>query len=396
MNNALLLILAVPMFAFAPGIFQNKAAMPKMIPAVLGLAMLLNTGAIKRRASAHDPALMFLFVCCMSWLFAADRWTAFAGVMKAPYYGLFEIALVVLVYLASTEIDDLAAIDNILELAGAALGAFAIVQAVTGQSFIGIPLPHGRAVGFRGSPPMVGASLVPCFLASWHLFRSGWRPTWRSLLVMLLMVGGILAAQAKGAIVATTIGVWVYETRGFQRWAAVALAWVGMHAASFYGVERNGSERVELARIAWASLKQRPVLGWGPDCFLEAFRANVTPAYRKIVGSSIQASAHWDLAQIAATLGVTGLWAYLWLVWKLLRTAWLDPLAPAVLAAMIIQAQVNPIPTDILVVVALILGSRQLHSDGFTYIPRWVGPFMLGILLTLAMKGLGPLARGFR
>lgn len=383
-------LLALPMFLVGPGIFQNRAATPKMLSIAVGLCFLLSHH-MKRRAAAHVPAFAFFGVCCLSWVFAADKWAAFAGAPKAPYYGLFGVALVILAYIGSTELYEAEDVDRTLELAGAALAVVALVQMLTGRAFNGIGLQDGRASGFRGSPVMMAASLVPCFLAAWHRYRSTWWENGR-VLAMLLILGGMAAARAKGAFVAVLVGVWVYETKGFWRWAGFAAAWAMVNGV----IQRVGLERAELREIAWKSFKQHPFLGWGPDCFLHALMANRTPSYDALIGArSGQASAHQDLAQIAATLGLAGLGAYLAALCKLFMALWSDGLATAVLCAMLVQAQINPLPTDVLVVIAVILGSRQIGSEGCIRIPYWVAPAVMAAAVVLALNDLTPWARRF-
>lgn len=376
---ALLFLLVVPMFAVALGVFVNRASTPKMLSIVLGLFILNEHLNFGRMATAQKSALAFLAVCIISWFFAADQWVGFAGSYKAPYYGVFGVALVVAVYLSSTEIDtDLAL--RYLEIAGVAVALFSVVQYFAQSSLIGIPLQGGRAAGFRGSPVMLGASLVPCFLAAWHR-GNGW---------YFLILVGMMAAQAKGAILASVVGIWVYETRGALRWSGVLAAWFGVHGAVYFAQDANNRERVELIRISWESFKQRPIWGWGPDNYLVALIENRTPAFDALVGRrGGQASAHWDLAQVASTLGVYGVVAYLWLLWDLVRSKWVDAIAPALLAAMFIQAQVNPIPTDVLVVIAVVLGSARVSgTQELASIPRWAAPMLAGMGLAIAAKDL--------
>ena len=329
----------------------------------------------------------------MSWIFSADKWAAFAGAPKAPYYGLFGVALVILAYMGSTELEP-DEVDQSL-LAGAILiAAVAIIQQIAGRSFTGTELQDGRSSGLRGSPVMMAASLVPAFLVAWHRFRSRWAyARWAEALGMALIVGAMMAARAKGAFLSILVGVWVYETKGFWRWTGFAAAWAGVNGL----IQRGGSEleRVELVKIAWKSFRQHPLLGWGPDCFLHALMANRTPAYDALVGARAgQASAHQDLAQIASTLGLAGLVAYLAALRKLFTTLWSDDLAPAVLCAMLVQAQVNPLPTDVLVIVAVVLGSRQAWYEGCVFIPRWVAPAVMAAAAVLALNDMTPWVRG--
>lgn len=384
---SLFLLIAAPFIAVAPGVFQGRSATPKMLCVVAGLALM--GGGLKRKSAAAVPLLVFLAICCLSWIFAFDRWVGFAGSPRAPYYGVIGVSLVVLAYLSSSEIEDKDAVLWLIEMCGAVMGAFAVVQYLAGSTLIGTTMYDGRASGLRGTPVLFAASLVPCFLAAWHRERRE-RPM--HPLPMFFIAMGMCAAQAKGALLASAVGVLVYEIKGAARGFGAAIAWLAVH---LYILKSPGElERVELGRIAWTSFKQHPLLGWGTDNFIYAMAANRTAAYDAIAAGNTQASAHWDLAQVAATLGIAGVVAYLWTLWSLAKAEWTDGVGPAVLAAMFIQAQVNPIPTDVLVVVAVILGSRQ-HHRGTISIPEWVGPLLVGIALTLALKDLTLAARTF-
>ena len=384
-----LFLLILPMFAVAPGLFMNRSSTPKMLLISIGLCLLFKDNDLRRRAAAHKEALIFLGACVLSMLFCPDRWTAFAGSPRAPYYGVFEIAVVVMVYLGSTEMEEC---DRNLALAGAAIGTFCLLQQFFGSSLVGMPVQGGRAAGFRGSPVMLGASLIPCLLAGWHIARTSWTDSpIKKWLPVILIFSGMIAAQSKGAIYASLFGIWIYETK--QNRLLVTL--LGVSLLWLYIVKipaQNNLERLELMKIAFISFLQHHIFGWGPDNFLNAFLANKTAAYAKIIkhNTLAQASAHQDIAQVASTLGLVGLWAYLKGLLRMTRVGFSDPMPIALLGAMIIQAQVNPIPTDVLVVVAFILGSRQYESDGVVRIPTWIAPVLLGVAITLTIRDLVP------
>lgn len=386
------LLLVAPMFLVAPGIFQDRSSIPKMLSIAAGLCFLLREPVV-RRASAQKQVLAFLGVCLVSAIFAADKWTAFAGATRAPYYGLFPLVLVALAYLGSTELNE-DEVDKALVAGGVLLAGFAIVQLIVGRSLTGMPMPTGRAIGFRGSPVMLAASLIPCFLAAYHRARRDieFRTVSEDFVAAVLILGGIFAAKAKGALLALGAGIWVYEVSGAWRWLGFAFAVV----LPWNAIQRSNDEkeRLELVKIAWTSFKQHPFLGWGPDCFFPALMKNRGAAYDAVYGSqNAQASAHNIFAQIAATLGLAGIVAFLAGFWKLLRAAYSDNLALAVLCATFVQAQVNPIPTDILVVVAVLLGSRQRDTDGLVVIPSWVAPAVMSAAVVLALKDMTPASR---
>jgi O-antigen ligase len=358
------LLMIVPMFSFVPFIFNCTSATPKILSIFVGLYLAYQPG-IRKTAEVQAPALIFLAACMLSWITAQNHWAGFYGYHQAPYYGLVGVAVIIASYLAGAGIEE--DFGNILIWAGALLGVFAVVQYISGMSFLGINLQDGRASGFRGSPVMFASGLIPCGLLAWN--RMSWnseilfdRDVIKDRCLFALIVLGIAAAQSKGAAMSLVLGIWVYETRGWERWAGVA-TWMAILWLYMLNVHTTTNlERLELLRISWVSFLQRPLLGWGPDNFLYALVANKTPEYSRLVGSSLQASAHQDIAQVAVTLGVIGIAAYGYLMYSLVRSSY-SRIAISLLVAMWFQAQVNPIPVDILVLVAVILGYHHESED---------------------------------
>ena len=229
---------------------------------------------------------------------------------------------------------------EMLMVTGAILSVVAIAQAIAGKSFMGFDLMQGRASGFRGSPVFFAMALIPCALA------------------FSVCIIGMLAAKAYGAMVALAAGILVFATDGRWRWIGPISLWCYLLA----GYE---PERLELIKIACRAFMDHPWLGWGPDNFIFAFSKHMTPEYIAVVGGSSlgQSSAHNDIAQVAATMGLAGLAAYFWLAWSLVKASLKKPMALALLAAAWVQAQVNPIPTDVMVMFAAIIGYEHSRGD---------------------------------
>ncbi len=393
---SLYLLIVVPLFAAVPNLFMNQSGTPKMLSAALGLYMLLAPG-IRPKAMASRQVVTFFVVCLISWLFAANRWIGFAGCPGAQYYGIFQVAMVVLAYLGSSTIKK----DPVplLAWAGAALGAFAVAQIFFGQSLTWIPLQGGRASGFRGSPVMLGASLIPCFLASWHRARERFsdKSPFSLLLPIVLTLCGMFAAGAKGAVVASIAAVWAYETVGGWRWSGIAAGLLGLWASLVVLPIKNNEERRELIRVAWLAFRVRPWLGWGPDNFIMAMGKVRTEKLDQLIGSGVFHSAsHQDLSQVAATLGLAGLWAYLTMLKALIKSSLEDPLALAVIVGMVFQVQVNTVPPDVLIIAAVLVGSRTWSSKESVEIPDWVRSALIAWAIALAAVDLTPWIQAVR
>lgn len=118
--------------------------------------------------------------------------------------------------------------------------------------------------------------------------------------------------------------------------------------------------RIELWKICWVAFKKHPWLGWGPSNFILAFRNSRGPQWIKLAGdtldhTSAQSEAHNDILEIAVTMGLVGLAAYLNLQYQAFRRA--HGVVLAVLVAACVQAKVNPIPLPALAILALTMGA---------------------------------------
>jgi|CXWL01.1.fsa_nt_gi hypothetical protein len=383
------LLIVAPFFLLTPGLFNAASATPKALSIAVGLYLACRPGW-RKNVECSTQVLVFLGICVLSCFYAVDQWTALTGCPKSPYFGVYQCATVAVAYYLASDMAN--SPNRILVRIGAILGLFAVVQAVTGHSFLDRPLQLGRAEGFRYSPVMFAASLIPCALCAWDSIADDVDKSTKvkNGLLFIPIVFGMLAAQAKGALFATIVGIWVYETEGWKRWGGVAAALAVLYGYMFTVPTPTNLERIELLKIAWRAFKTYPILGWGPDSFLVAFLNLDTTAYAKVVSTvHAQASAHQDIAQVAATLGLAGLAAYLWMLWSLVKASEDTPLAIAVLVAYVAQAQVNPIPVDVMVVGALIVGAAHGTDEDMEF-PAWIGPVMLAIGVMLAVKDLVP------
>ncbi len=390
---AMLLLLIAPLLALAPGVFINQSGTPKMLAIAVGLYLALRNRSTYS-AAAQKQAFLFLGVCAVSWIFAENHWIGLVGSPRAPYYGLIEVAFVVLAYYAAAGLKDNPR--PVLIWAGVGLGILAIAQASTGHSFLNQPLQQGRASGIRYSPVMFAASMIPCAICAWNEFRerSFLGIHWKSLLAFALIVAGIVSSQAKGAMLALSVALWVYETDGVRRWVGVAVSVAALWVYMLKVPSVNNLERLELLRISWSAFLERPLLGWGPDNFLLVMLKNRTVEYSRIVGSLrlAQASAHNDIAQVAATLGLVGLVSYLYLLWSLVRSS-RSLMSLSVIVAMWFQAQVNPLPVDVLVIAAVLVGC-ECDTEDISWTPAWVAPCVLAAGVFMATMDLSPAVRG--
>ena len=351
------MLLCIPQFLVFPGWFENPVEAPRVFIISIGVYLLWRKGTNIAGNFVLVPLCVFFIINFISMLGAADRWVALAGYYEAPYYGFFPLTMISMAYLSAGKIENP---HNIIAWTGALLGVVAVVQASTGETLWGGLLPQGRAVGFRGSPVFFGASLIPAFLVGWSIARK--ERTGKYIIPVCLAFCGMIAAGAKGALLASLAGVWAMEARGKARWTGLLVIVAALFVYLQFPIGNN-PERMELIKISWLAFWDRPWFGWGPDNFILAFGRHITPEYVRIVGESLgQASAHNAVAQVAATLGITGLLAYAWLLLSMVRAS-TTRLSMALLIGAFIQSLVNPIPIDVMIIFAVLLGTE--HGDAF-------------------------------
>lgn len=86
--------------------------------------------------------------------------------------------------------------------------------------------------------------------------------------------------------------------------------------------EADAASRISGWKSALGMIKERPLLGMGPDTLSINFRRYAFPEFSRLIGKALAnpAYAHNEVLQIAATLGIVGLLSYLWLLLSYFRT----------------------------------------------------------------------------
>lgn len=113
------------------------------------------------------------------------------------------------------------------------------------------------------------------------------------------------------------------------------------------------SQRMMTWAVAARAFTERPIIGIGPDCILPYFD-RLKPGG---MGHERAADAHNDILEVAATTGMIGLIAYLWLAgntFSVLR-------GPALgsMAALFLNAKFSPVELEVLVLAAVIVGAYE-------------------------------------
>lgn len=343
--------------------------LPKMLVVAVGVAFswaVVAAGHWRNRRILSSrritPGILALGASLLiSTAFSVDLPTSVLGPHQNQFYGLLPILLCVMTYYSTAAIEEATSskvIDSII-FAALVVSAWALVQWAGHDGFLAFSIQDGRVGSTFGSPIFLGAFLAMALPLAWH----------RSPNSAIPIVLALLAAKSRGGLAAGACGVMIYETF-YRNWElsifAMMVSVAGSLGLSSIHHAPSDTARREVWRIALEAWRANPWIGTGPDTFGLAFRKHMTDAFVTASNGQdffIQMSAHNDILQVGATLGLVGLLAYsvlLLCVVKVIVAAWKEPNARAIGAAMFalwIQAKVNPIPFVVLAAAAALLAS---------------------------------------
>ncbi len=351
-------------------------ALPKMAALGLGLALLWTQARAARRTALDGPVLALWIVALSSTLASGDWPTAVFGIYSQPYHGLMAMGFCTLaLYAGATGGKDW--FERALYPLSAALLAMSVFAFAQAAGVVPAPwaLMGGRVISTSGSPILLGGVLCVAmpFLMHW---------TWRGRLVLLPVAAALLLTVSRGSIFAAVCGVGVYfvvmrQIRPRVFLLSALLAAVAVAGATMMRGERKISDayRLEGLRVSARAVASAPLLGHGPDCFLNALRAHRDERYIKTIGNNYLLSAKGDFVQVAVTLGLLGLAAYLWLMLRIVacvRKVYdiseffgqvvgssdyrVAAAAAGSVAAAFVHAKWNQLPLEALVIVSFAVG----------------------------------------
>lgn len=349
------------------------------LTAALSWAALWNrTG--RRRTSLDVPLLCCLAVFLASIAVSADPFVGIVGMYGSHTYGLVGFLLCTAVYLACAWSDEPLDPDRLLFvalLAAAAAAAYGLLQKLGLELFAGVRASgSGRLIGPQGDPVPFGACLLLFVPVAAHFWRDpspGRRNAGR--------IGGVLVSAAliltvsRGAWLGAAAGLAVYlwlggscESRK-RSLVLIAATVAALVAVAFFRTTAKVSDsaRVALWDSVARSIPRHPWLGEGPDSIQTLLRRERTDEFIRALGpTKSQVSAHNDFLQIAATMGLIGLAAYVCLLvgaWRCVSGALQESRHRSAVAAitgalvgLFVQAKFNPVPLGALVLAALFLG----------------------------------------
>ena len=357
---------------FVPIVFDYGADVPFVVPKALvshALAYLLAAVLLALwaregtsffpRSPLHAPAIAFLVANCLATLFAADKVLALYGT-HARMLGLGSVADWVLLYfgvvlLVRNRADVTAIVISLLGASAVVLG-YELVQ-VTGRDPLNWALdPTVRPFSTLGQPTSLAQFLITLASGSFGFALLVVRSVRARLFLVaygVLLLGGALATGTRSPLVGLALGgvvlgsaVLVQGRSGRARLLSlvggaagvgvltllVALSPLGARVSttlervvasngdsdSLEQVDPSTATRVALYDIAIQMLRERPLLGYGPDSFVigvPEFRPERAPAEIRTVAAT---SAHSWLASIAAGSGLLGVASFAALIFTAL------------------------------------------------------------------------------
>jgi putative inorganic carbon (HCO3(-)) transporter len=312
--------------------------------ALLVARVLVDRRLVLKRTPLDLPIAAFLASAALSTAFATNLNVAIFGIYSR-YDGLLTLlTYAALFWLAVQTLEgpeDAAALLCTLVASAYVVAAVAIVQEVVETSQQGSP---GHAYGTFGQWNVLGSFLaIGLALALWELATARSKTARLLALNAVLVIGiALVLTFSRSSWVGAGIGAAVVVA-GATSWHSRRALLVGAAAVVSAvilvgGLALAGGTQLESALASRAqtvvhpaewgprlliwrdSLKviaSRPILGYGPDSFGLVF-----PRYNAVYYHEPIDKAHAETLQIAATQGLVGLAAYLWLLVGFVTAVW--------------------------------------------------------------------------
>jgi O-antigen ligase len=330
----------------------DRYVLPKVMVArvlVLGLLILLAARALADRALALKrtsidlPLLLFIASAVVSTMFAENQNAAIFGIYSR-YDGLVTIlTYAALFWLSIQAIDgpnEARAVFRFLLVSGYVVAAVAIVQAVNDSLRQETLVP---AFGTLGQQNVLGAFLALLLPIAYNelVEAKGWSRRVLALNALVVLSLALLLTFSRSAWLGTAVAAVIVLTatqRSPARVGVVAAAALIVAGVALAGLSAAGGQQIVhslQARAgtifdpgAWAPrpaiwrdtlnlIAARPVLGFGPDNF-----GLVYPRFQATDFGLGVDKAHAETLQVAATQGLVGLAAYLYLLAAFVRAFW--------------------------------------------------------------------------
>jgi putative inorganic carbon (HCO3(-)) transporter len=343
----------------------DQYVLPKLLIAralLLGLLLLFVARAALsgqltiKRTPLDLPLLAFVVSAAISTAFAANQNVAIFGTYFR-FDGLLTLLTYVALFWLSVQMlsgaDEARSLLRVLLVSAYPVAAIAILQSVSDSMRTGW---IAAAFGTMGNPNVLGAFLAMVFALALSELVEAKEASARVLIVNLLLVVGLalLLSFSRSAWLGAALGGAIVVAAGARQAArrltvavgvaaivAAVLVVAGLAGRSLgveFQTERDvgyrvltlvnpdqwGSSRLHIWRDSLALIASRPVTGYGPDNFGLVFPRFATGDWGVTNTGFHQQidKAHLETLQIAATQGLLGLAAYLWVLFAFARSFW--------------------------------------------------------------------------
>ena len=403
--------------------------LPKLLVArvlVLGLAALFIArtalaGRLQIKRTPLDlPLLALIASAVLSAALGVNLNVSVFGTY-ARYDGVLTLSTYAALYWLATQSiagrDEARSLLRILVASGSVVAAIATMQWVLGD-FLGGALVI-RAYGTMGNPNVLGAFLALLIPVAFGEVVAAKTALARVLAgnALALMALALLLSESRSSWIALAVAGAIAAVVGRVRprylliglgAAVVAGAAVVLAAPSLLGSDTLAGvtslhslwQRFSVWQDTLNLIASRPLIGYGPDTFGLVYPQFQSGNWASYVQFD---KAHSDLVQVAATQGLVGVGAYLWLLLAFMRAFWRGRMAPGASSlftgwvAYQLTVQVNftalaaAFPYWIFVSAALALWSRADTSPARARPLHWPLRVALGsgLLVVGALAGPG-------
>lgn len=405
----------------APMLFSSSCHEPWIIPKIflLATAVLLLWGtrfvtcAVGMSASRTSSRLtkaiaIMLAAFLVTTAGSIDIPTSVFGVYLGQFHGLIQAVLYASLYYAVARSEGVSS-DNIIALTlfgSLWINGWAVCQKIEWlpqlAPYFGWGMQGGRAGSTFGSPIFLGSfiALIMPLAYAWQT-QNGWRRVLGSVAIVLALAAS-WAARARGGAVGGFIGMLIYEaSRGGNVGSAVESLVLGLILVGIFRPVHVGSDigRFEIWRAALMGWIHHPLLGNGPDTFALVYNRYVRDNIITLYGSSdwVQLSAHNDFLQILSTMGLIGLSAYLYFVFRVFGISsfrWLKDgnfgslAISCALAAVFVQAKVQAVHICVIAICAALVATQDRWPTKLDDMAEWRKQFVLSLAGLVVAFGL--------
>jgi len=243
----------------------------------------------------------------------------------------------------------------------------------------GAPGGDGRGSATLGNPSYLGQFLVPhLFLCGWLIYRhwkTGLRWLWLSSAAIVLI--GVFMTKSKGALIGVFVGASIAAliaalrgegaVRKYGRVVIILLAlaivaflaghkirpvhrWLYDNRLSLQYIEETSGSRKLLIENAVKGIKQRPLLGWGPENFEDGYYFNYDPkTLRYSDYETRQDRPHNLVLEMLHNFGVIGFLAYAAMFFFAVRLALRKGRPDPALGAILVVAAFSQVATNLFI-----------------------------------------------